>query len=124
MNNRAEIDAKYIQGLSTILGGTKNKIASIMAEKNKGVLENEEDPTAQPTRAQPTRAQPTREVPKDGFKEADEVFEDVDLDAMSTDGKLELIRIIIDSVQNSATDDDAFTDFILLKSVILTLPEA
>lgn len=47
---------------------------------------------------------------KDPVDEADDAMEEIDIDDMTNEGRLELIDAIIDSVQNSS-DDDAFNEF-------------
>lgn len=47
----------------------------------------------------------------DAVEEADEALEQIDLDGMSPDAKLELIYSIIDSHQNSVDSDEEFSEF-------------
>ena len=118
---RAAIDREYIGALNVKMGGVKGQLASIRAKKEadtQAALEaagagadQDIDDLVTPPVDDDLKDEKPEGDDTDGNQEADKAIEKVDLDAMSSEGKLELIRIIIDSAQNSSNDDDEFSDF-------------
>ena len=107
MNKSNSIDKFYLDAYEEMIG-VKNKRAK---KRNFHEEENPDDENLDDIMDDEEVDEIDDEEGDDAVDEADAALEQIDLDGMSPEAKVELIYSIIDSHQNSVESDEEFSEF-------------